>query len=380
MKRLYIYRHIKRYIAIALMATLIFGKIDVLATENGTDGTETVSVDGTPDNAGIVDAGIADTGTGENVAASSDAQGSTDVSTDGTADVNSETDVSQAQSTDESETGSGSQENSSQDQADAEADQTGETVESNTEGAIRPVLQQTPAIEGDALSEPEAIAVETDAPETDIYSVILPVVEDKDPFNFFIDPKNILYNSFKDSDEVTVEEGANLLFINRTEEKVGLSGNSDKLSIINQSTMPVDVTITATIENIEGINLVQTEDFGDSEECDLYLALTDENGNEIPLSKEGEVTLTVRLDKAPIEAYAYVLDEESGEYRYAYQMLEDIVFSSYSVGIKGSANKEGDWTIPTGKPKVQVSWHVEPVKEEDSEDSNEPAEDAQNEE
>ncbi len=197
-------------------------------------------------------------------------------------------------------------------------------------------------------------------PVRDIVSVVLPIVEDRDVFSFFIDPHNFLYNSFANSEDITVEEGANLLFINRSDDRVGLSSVSDRLSIINQSTVPVDVTITATLNSIDGINLMQSSDFADRQTCDLYLALVDDEGNEQAIAEDGTASVTVRLDKAPLEAYAYEYDEESGEYRYAYQCRE-IAFDTYSFGLKGACNKEGNWSLLSGQPKVLISWNVEPV-------------------
>ena len=208
----------------------------------------------------------------------------------------------------------------------------------------------------------DEIKVPTDDPTNPIISVLMPVTGDNDPFNFFIDPNNILYNSFHDREDIYVEENANLLFINRTGDVLGLSGLSDKLSIVNQSTVPVEVTVTARVENLSGINLLDNSDFGDSKECDLYLALVDEDGDEIPLNSDGEIVFKATLEKAPLEAYAYVLDPETGEYRYSYQFGE-VDFDTYSFGLKGNCNKEGDWANVPSNPKVVLTWEFEPIIE-----------------
>ena len=209
-------------------------------------------------------------------------------------------------------------------------------------------------------SEAGCVTVEANKANEEIVSVILPVIEDRDPFSFFIDPKNILYNSYIDSEDVFVEEGANLLFINHGGDWKGLSSRSDMLNIVNQSTVPVNITITARIDGFGGISLVDTDNFEGSESCDMYLALVDDEGNEIPLSADGEISLTVRLDRAPLEAYAYEYDEQSGEYRYSYQ-FGDIRFDSYSFGLRGACNTDGDWSAISGRPRVSVSWNVEPI-------------------
>ena len=206
--------------------------------------------------------------------------------------------------------------------------------------------------EEDPEVETELVETEPVNESEEIVSVVLPVVEDSDPFSFFIDPLNILYNSFEDSDEVTVEEGTNLLFINRQSDKFALSSRSDMLTITNQSTVPVDVTLIAKIDNLDSINMMQTSDFGESDACDLYLALVDDEGNEQPLSETGEVSITVRLDQ--------LTDSESGA-----------IYDSYSFGLKGACNKDGDWSKLSCSPYVSVTWNVEPVLS-DNEDITEP--------
>ncbi len=206
--------------------------------------------------------------------------------------------------------------------------------------------------EEDPEVETELVETEPVNESEEIVSVVLPVVEDSDPFSFFIDPLNILYNSFEDSDEVTVEEGTNLLFINRQSNKFALSSRSDMLTITNQSTVPVDVTLIAKIDNLDSINMMQTSDFGESDACDLYLALVDDEGNEQPLSENGEVSITVRLDQ--------LKDSESGA-----------IYDSYSFGLKGACNKDGDWSKLSCSPYISVTWNVEPVLS-DAEDITEP--------
>ena len=216
----------------------------------------------------------------------------------------------------------------------------------------------------------ENIKVPVEINDNKIISVILPVVEGIDPFSFFIDPKNILFNSFKNSEDVYVEEGANLLFINRSDNAYGLSSQSDKLSIINQSTVPVEATITAKLDNIDEITLEESLVLPDGNNCSVYLALVDDRGNEVPLSENGEASLTILLEKAPIDAYAFEYDEETDEYSYAY-LINDNMFDSFSFGLKGVCNKDGNWSELSEKPAITLSWTVEPIIDEEiSVDSN----------
>lgn len=202
-------------------------------------------------------------------------------------------------------------------------------------------------------------------------SVVLPMIEESDSFNFFIDPLQIFYNTFGNSDEdIAIEEDTHLLFYHRDESEYTLSSRSDCLKIINKSTVPVEVTIKAKLESTEGVSVMQNEVFEDRNSCDLYLALVDNEGNKQPLSEKDEVSVTVKLDRAPLDAYAYTLCEDTGEYEYVCQ-VEDVDFDTYSFGLTGACNEKGDWTRIKGKTHVTISWNVEPVISDDSESEEE---------
>ena len=208
----------------------------------------------------------------------------------------------------------------------------------------------------------DSVIVQADSVDNEIISVVLPSVEVSDTYSFYIDPQNILYNSYADSDEVTVEEGAHMLFINRADGGCSLSGTSDKLDVINMSTVPVEITAVAYLENVEEINILDSRPYGESSTCDMYLALVDDTGNEYPIPASGEVSFTVILDKAPNGAYAYEYDEESGEYVYASQ-LSDIAFDSFSMGLTGDCSATDNWANISQNPIVRFSWIVEPIIE-----------------
>lgn len=132
----------------------------------------------------------------------------------------------------------------------------------------------------------------------------------------------------------------------------------------------MEVTITAKLENAGEIFVRQDKAFGDRDSCDLYLALVDNEGNEQPLSADGEVSVKVTLERAPLDAYAYVLCEDTEEYRYVSQ-AEEVDFDTYSFGLTGACNEKGDWADISGRPHVTISWNVEPVVSEEPETEEE---------
>lgn len=266
--------------------------------------------------------------------------------------------------------------NTAESAAESAAESTAENVtESTAENAPESTVENAPesTAENAAESTPEKAAenapknVTVPTVSSELISVELPMIEERNPFNFFIDPLHIFYNTFSNSGgDITVEEDTCLLFYNRHESGDALSSRSDSLEIINRSTVPIEVTITAKIENAGGIAVVQDKDFADRNSCDLYLALVDNEGNEQPLSGDGEVSIAVYLDRAPLDAYAYVLNEDTGEYQYVCQS-EDVAFDTYSFGLIGACNEKGDWANISGRPHVTISWNVEPVVPEGSE-------------
>ena len=221
-----------------------------------------------------------------------------------------------------------------------------------------------------------SILLPTDTVEENIISVDLPTVkEDEDsPFDFIIDPQNLL---FKTDAAVfgggVVEEGANLLFNNRTEGGVDFSKYSDRLGVTNRSTVPVMVTISAKITDADDLQIVQDKDFAEDNLPYVYLALVDDRGNEQPISKDSEVSINVKMEKAPKNAYVYTFDPETGKYEYGLSVpSEDIVFDTYSFGLTGECSSNADWSNVAVHPKITVTWDVEPIlMEQESEEEDE---------
>ena len=214
----------------------------------------------------------------------------------------------------------------------------------------------------------------------DVGSVALPSIsEDGDsPFDFIIDPQELIFAT--DAAKYgggKVEEGATLLFKNHDGE-YDFSRRSDRLTVKNQSNVPVVVTITASIDDLGDIDVVGSPDFGDSDACSMYLAVVDDEGNEKPISEEGEISVSTEMRKAPEDAYVYRIDEENGSYSYEFSRSpEEIDFDSYSFGLTGYCNPNGNWQDISIHPIVRITWKVEPLlSEEEIEQQEEPEEEA----
>ena len=235
----------------------------------------------------------------------------------------------------------------------------------NTEG--QPVPEEITE-DADRNIQIESTTVSTTSTEKPIISVAVPTIGEISPFDFYIDPENFLYQiwSASENHDQAVEEGVHLLFRNRSREGYIFSSVSDFLTVTNRSTVPVRVTITAAAENIDNLTMAQDKDFPEGNDCLIYMAIVDDEENEVPLSEEGTVALTVELSQADRNAYNYEYDEETGEYHYAWQNHpEKYLFDSFSFGLTGEVNADGDWGRLLSQPKVNVKWQVEPIMEEE---------------
>ena len=205
----------------------------------------------------------------------------------------------------------------------------------------------------------------------EIISVDLPTVGDESPFDFYIDPQGLLYET--DGIKyggVVVEEGAYLLFRNHNDGEYDFSRYSDRLSVTNRSTVPVIVKITAKISDIGDLRMDQDGVFDGEDDPAIYLAIVDDEGNERVLSEDGEVSVEIEMNQAPSEAYTYHYDESTDSYEYIYQSDEDISFDTYSFGLRGECNANADWRETSACPRVMVTWSVDPVYPENHDTSD----------
>lgn len=208
----------------------------------------------------------------------------------------------------------------------------------------------------------------------DVVSVALPAIseESESPFDFIIDPQGLIFAT--DAAKYgggKVEENATILFRNHDGE-YDFSRRSDSLTVKNRSNVPVVVTITASVEELGDIEIAGNADFGDSDACSMYLAVVDDEGNEKPISEDGEITISTEMRSAPDDAYIYRIDEENGSYSYELSRSpEEIDFDSYSFGLTGYCNPNGNWQDVAVHPVVKVTWKVEPVLSDEEEEEPE---------
>ena len=199
--------------------------------------------------------------------------------------------------------------------------------------------------------------------EEELISVELPVIPTGSDsiFDFIIDPQGLI----NATDAIryggmSFEEGATLYFKN-ADGAYDYSRYSDMLTITNRSNVPVKVTITAWIENLGDLQIARDDVFTD-DVAELFLAVVDDEGTVLVLDEEGTVSITKELKAAPDNVYVYQYDEAAQSYQYTIsENIEEIKFDTYSFGLTGACNPYGDWSTMVFKPVVNLTWSVEPV-------------------
>lgn len=207
----------------------------------------------------------------------------------------------------------------------------------------------------------------------DVYQVVLPT-DVKGIFDFVLDPQKLIEETNAEAyGGKTFEKGATVFFHRsdgRTAEEY--SSSSDSVTIINRSTVPVDVVVEVSIspDSLGNITLTDDRGFTNDTGTSLYMALTD-GKHIVPVKTEGS-SIQTAIPAAPGDAFKYIYDQERGEY--SYKLKEDlngIPFPEYSFQLTGAVNEKGDWsTVREAAPLVNVIWKVTPGQNLDSGENN----------
>ena len=226
------------------------------------------------------------------------------------------------------------------------------------------------AIRSQVDEERIAIEVDNDVHPADVINVQLPIIGNESPFDFLIDPQNLIY--LTDAARYgggKVEEGASILFKN-TQGDYAFSSKSDELVITNRSNIPVRLSIRAEVSNLGGTEFVGSRSELTGDTPSLFMALADKDGIRSVITEYGEATIDVVLEAAPDGTYDFKWNEDLEKYEYKVAN-EEADFDSFSFYIIADCNKDGDWGSVYGNPVISVSWMTEPVIPEPEEISDE---------
>lgn len=198
---------------------------------------------------------------------------------------------------------------------------------------------------------------------TDIYQVDMPM-NTKGVFDFILDPQGLINKTDAAAYDGKKFEKDSTVFFRRKDgkAKVDYSSSSDHLSIVNKSSVPVNVSLNIKVSGAfaEKIALTDDKKFKNDTDASLYLALKDKD-RERPIGKDG-LDFNITINAAPDGAYGYSYDKKSEEYTYKLKKdSSDIKFDEYSFQLTGAANGKGDWTgLADAAPEIEVNWKVAP--------------------
>lgn len=195
--------------------------------------------------------------------------------------------------------------------------------------------------------------------DKNIFSVIMPKSMDS-KLEFIIDPQKLIketkaaHYSGKVFDDGT-------LFFKHTEKVDGkdYTNTSDSFTIVNRSTFDVDITLKVTFES-DGIKLTSDKTFAGDKDASIYLAI--KTGDSEKVITEDGITITIKLSKAPDNAFEYRYDKNSDKYSYNLKQesdLADIQFDKCEFSFTGAANTAGNWSnFVNVKPVIKTEWSI----------------------
>lgn len=178
----------------------------------------------------------------------------------------------------------------------------------------------------------------SESTETERYQVVVPTDVDG-MFDFILDPQGLINETNAAMYDGESFEADSTVFFKRTDGRVetDYSSKSDFFTIINRSTVPINITLELKMkeESLGGIIMTSDKEFVDDKNASLYLALMDDS-NEYSIGREG-VTIDVTIGAA----------------------ANDTDFNGYSFQLTGAANKAGDWSSLTKiAPEVILTWSI----------------------
>lgn len=205
----------------------------------------------------------------------------------------------------------------------------------------------------------------------EVFKVELPVIPEDGSdttFDFILDPQGLI----KDTNSAAYDgaefdsKAAGLYFKNTDGAETWYSAESDFLKAINMSTVPVDISITASLAgntkkaDNKDINLTEDEKFTDDTDTTLYLALQTDWDDWVPFSTSSwKATASQTLNAAPSGAYYVEYDSTEKEYKYTLTEGYD-KFDAIQFGLYGMCNMAADWTGAEAiAPEIEVTWTLE---------------------
>lgn len=196
-----------------------------------------------------------------------------------------------------------------------------------------------------------------------VSGLIVPTIADE-TLNFILDPNELIKNTaaakYKpDNEYVQFENGKHFFFKNADN---NYSSRSDEITVKNNSSKKVDVTVEATLSKYDGITLSGSEDFSaDDEGKMVYIALNKQTTGAAVNAAMTETgcKLNEALDGVADTGFDYTYNTE--EEKYEKVLKDNVDGQSYTFYLNGEANPAADWSSVSNsvKPELDLIWSLE---------------------
>ncbi len=193
-------------------------------------------------------------------------------------------------------------------------------------------------------------------------NVKVPTISGASPLDYIIDPLELIYQTQAVKyGGGSVQEGANVLFRNNNGEYL-FSDTSDLLEIVNKSNVPLQVSISARIDNTEDVRMADSGADLTGDDPSLFMALVGKEGILSVLNDSGSLELSIILDPVPEGTYVYTYNEETESFdSQMSETADESKFDRFCFGVTSRCNPDADWSSVDDFPKITVVWKTEPV-------------------
>ena len=195
-----------------------------------------------------------------------------------------------------------------------------------------------------------------------VSNVKVPIISDESPLDYILDPLGLVYQTQAARyGGGNVQEGANVLFRNSNGDYL-FSDTSDLLEIVNKGNVPLQVSISAKIENSSDVRMADSGSDLTGDDPSIFMALVGKEGILSVLNDSGSSELSIILDPVPEGTYIYTYNEETKSFESQLsETADESKFDRFYFGVTSRCNPDANWAGVNSLPKITITWKTEPV-------------------
>lgn len=198
----------------------------------------------------------------------------------------------------------------------------------------------------------------------EVYCVVLPTQdENADTFNFILDPQDLISKTNHEAYDNISSVSGNQLYFTKGDE---LSGTSETLTVLNKSSVDVDVTVSATIGGLSDgaddpayeISLAESDTFDeDDDSTSIYLGLNVDADAPVVLTADEGASVTKTLAGADDKYSEKYVGEPGKKYDFVLDEPDADDFAKLEFSLSGACNTNADWAdAKDAVPSINLVW------------------------